>query len=86
MKTLPFPYIIITTLLLITVTTMATLNFPFSWVFYLTVIGQIAVVIMVYKTLKDNYTTDKTFEHFYEDRPIEPLGFNAENELEDIKL
>ncbi|WP_179021095.1 hypothetical protein [Winogradskyella forsetii] len=86
MKSSPFPYIIITTLLLIMVTIMATLNFPFSWVFYLTVIGQIAVVVMVYKTLNDKYTTDKTFEHFYEDRPIEPSGFNAENELEDIKL
>ena len=38
------------------------------------------VVVMVYKVLTDNYTTDKTFEHFYEDRPIEPLDIKAENE------
>lgn len=84
MKTSPFPYIIITTLLLITLTVMATLNFSFTWIFYLTVIGQVAVVLMVYKTLRDHYTTDKTFDHYYEDRPIKPFGFNAENELDDV--
>lgn len=78
MKTSPFPYIIITTLLLITVTVMASLNFSFTWVFYLTVIGQVSVVWMVYKTLKDKYTTNKTFEHFYEDHPIEPFRYNGE--------
>lgn len=78
MKTSPFPYIIITTLLLIAVTVMASLNFSFTWVFYLTVIGQVSVVWMVYKTLKDKYTTNKTFEHFYEDHPIEPFRYNGE--------
>ena len=60
----------ITTLVLITVTIMASMGFPFNWVFYVTVIGQIMVVYMVYKVLTDNYQTDKTFEDFYEDRPI----------------
>ena len=78
MKTSPFPYIILSTLLLITVTIMASLNFSFSWVFYLTVIGQASVVWMVYKTLKDKYTTSKTFEHFYEDHPIESFKYNGE--------
>lgn len=49
---------------------MAAINFAFHWIFYLTVIGQILLVIMVYKILKDKYTTSKTFEHFYEDFPI----------------
>ncbi len=71
MKTSPFLYVAITTLLLITITIMCAMGFPFNWIFYLTVIGQILVVIMVYKVLTDNYTTDKTFRHFYEDRPIE---------------
>lgn len=44
---------------------------PFGLVFYLTVLGQVLVVLMVYKVLTDNYTTNKTFEHFYEDKPIE---------------
>ncbi|APY08761.1 hypothetical protein BWZ20_10790 [Winogradskyella sp. J14-2] len=80
MKQSPFIYIAITTMLLITITIMCAMDFPFNWVFYLTVIGQILVVVMVYKVLKDNYSTDKTFEHFYEDRPIEPIEVRAENE------
>ncbi|MGC1515612.1 MAG: hypothetical protein WA810_08540 [Maribacter sp.] len=59
-----------TTLILITVTIMAAMNFPFNWVFYVTVLGQVAVVYMVYKVLTDEYTTEKTFEDFYEDHPI----------------
>jgi hypothetical protein len=65
---------------------MCSLNFPFNWVFYLTVIGQVLVVVMVYKVLTDTYTTDKTFEHFYEDRPIQPIEVMAENESEKLKL
>lgn len=80
MKKSPFLYIAITTLLLITITIMCSMNFPFNWVFYLTVIGQILVVLMVYKVLTDNYSTDKTFEYFYEDCPIEPIEVRAENE------
>ncbi|WP_138434987.1 hypothetical protein [Winogradskyella algicola] len=80
MKQSPFIYIAITTILLITITIMCAMDFPFNWVFYLTVIGQILVVVMVYKVLTDNYSTDKTFEHFYEDRPIEPIEVRAENE------
>lgn len=76
----PFFYIALTTLLLVTITIMSSLNFPFSWVFYLTVIGQFFVVVMVYKVLRDNYTTDKTFEHFYEDRPVQPLEIQIEKE------
>lgn len=80
MKQSPLLYVAITTLLLITITIMCAMNFPFNWVFYLTVIGQILVVIMVYKVLTDNYSTSKTFEHFYEDCPIEPIEVRAENE------
>ena len=60
----------ITTLVLITVTIMASMGFPFNWVFYVTVAGQIMLVYMVYRVLTDNYQTDKTFEDFYEDRPV----------------
>lgn len=60
-----------TTLVLFTVTIMAAMNFPFNWVFYITVLGQIMIVYMVYRVLTDNYTTSKTFEDFYEDHPIE---------------
>jgi len=59
-----------TTLVLFTVTIMAAMNFPFNWVFYVTVIGQLMIVYMVYKVLTDNYTTSKTFKDFYEDYPV----------------
>lgn len=80
MKVSPFFYISITTVLLITITIMCAMNMPFNWVFYLTVISQILVVVMVYKVLTDNYNTDKTFDHFYEDRPIEPIEIPIEKE------
>ena len=63
-------YVWVTTLLLITVSVMASVNIPFNWLFYLVVIGQILVVLMVYRVLIDNYTTTKTFQDFYEDHPI----------------
>ncbi|MCA0154096.1 hypothetical protein [Winogradskyella vincentii] len=86
MKTSPFLYIAITTLILITITVMSAMDFPFGWVFYLTVLGQVFLVVMVYKVLTDDYKTDKTFDHFYEDRPIEPLELRAENETEKFRL
>ena len=64
-------WVAITTMFLVTVTIMVSMNMPFNWVFYLTCIGQVLVGVMVYKVLTDNYTTDKTFKHFYEDRPID---------------
>lgn len=64
-------WVSITSILLLTVTTMAAMNFPFNWVFYTTVLGQVALVYMVYKVLTDNYTTKKTFKDFYEDVPVE---------------
>ncbi len=56
-----------TTITLVIVTIMATMNFLFNWVFYVTVLGQL---MMVYKVLSDNYETEKTFKDFYEDNPI----------------
>ena len=41
---------------------------------------------MVYKVLRDDYKTDKTFDHFYEDKPIDPFGVSAENESEKFRL
>lgn len=63
-------YVVITTLLLVMLTIMVVMDMPFNWVFYLTCIGQIFVIVMVYRVLRDNYTTDKTFRDFYEDHPI----------------
>lgn len=59
-----------TTMVLVTVTIMVSMNFPFNWVFYATIFGQGLVVYMVYKVLTDDYDTVKTFEDYYEDHPI----------------
>lgn len=59
-----------TTLVLFSLTIMAAMDFPFHWIFYITVIGQIMLISMVFKVLRDKYTTDKTFKDFYEDYPL----------------
>jgi hypothetical protein len=69
MKITAMHWVAITTLLLITVTIFATMNLAFNWIFYITMLGQASVVVMVYKVLKDNYVTDKTFKDRYEDFP-----------------
>lgn len=71
MKTSAMFWVGVTTLVLFTVTIMAAMNFPFNWVFYVTVFGQLMIVYMVYKVLTDDYNTNKTFKDFYEDYPIE---------------
>ena len=63
-------YVAITTLLLVTLAIMVSMNLPFNIIFWMTSLGQILVIVMVYKVLRDNYTTEKTFDDFYEDHPI----------------
>ena len=63
-------YVVVTTLLLVTLTVGVAMGLPFNWAFLLTCIGQILLVLMVFRVLKDDYATDKTFDDFYEDRPI----------------
>jgi len=62
--------VLFTTVFLLVLTALAFAKIGFSWVFVLTVIGQLLLVLMVYKVLRDHYTTNKTFEDFYEDYPI----------------
>ena len=64
-------YIAITTFFLVAATIMSALNIAFSWVFYTTLGGQILLLVMVYKILTDDYQTDKTFDHWYEDNPMD---------------
>lgn len=70
MKNSAMFWVAATTFVLVGLTIMGAINFPFNWVFYVTVLGQVMVVYMVYRVLTDNYTTDKTFDDFYEDHPI----------------
>ena len=60
----------LTTLILVTVTIFAAMDLAFNWIFYLTVLGQVSLVVTVYKVLRDDYTTEKTFKDFYEDQPM----------------
>ena len=71
MKNLGIPLLIIATFVLILVTIFAYLDLAFSWVFYLTVIGQAILVFAVYKVLNDDYDTNKVFQNWYEDHPKE---------------
>jgi hypothetical protein len=63
-------WVAITTFFLLILTIGAVMGFAFNWIFYATVLGQGLVVVMVYKVLTDAYTTSKTFDDFYEDRPV----------------
>ena len=63
-------YLIITTVVLLTLVVMVYYNLPFSLVFFVTLGGQLLLIFTVYKVLTDDYTTDKTFEDWYEDHPI----------------
>ena len=58
-----------TTLILVRLISMASLNFPFNWMFYLTFLGQGLLVYMVYRVLTNTYDTHQTFDDFYEDNP-----------------
>lgn len=70
MKVSTMGLVAITTIALLLLTIMAALDYPFNWVFYMTVLGQALLIYMVYRVLVDDYKTDKTFEDFYEDHPI----------------
>lgn len=70
MKINAIAYLAATTVILVTVAIFAAMDFPFSWIFYLTGIGEILLIVSVYKILHDHYTTNKTFEDFYEDNPV----------------
>ncbi len=69
MKLSAMTFIGLTILLLLTVVIFASMDFSFSWVFYATCAGQVLLVYTVYKILRDDYKTEKTFRDFYEDRP-----------------
>ncbi len=74
MKFSAMNWLALTTLILVTVTIFASMNLAFNWIFYLTVLGQVILVITVYKVLTDDYDTTKTFEDFYEDNPMSGDG------------
>ncbi len=70
MKNTAIRLILATSLLLVVITILAGLNFSFSLIFFLTLFGQVLLIYTVYKVLTDKYTTDKTFDDWYEDHPM----------------
>lgn len=64
-------YIVITTILLVAVAVMVFYNLSYDLIFYTVLAGQAWWLLTVYKVLTDDYTTDKTFDNWYEDHPID---------------
>lgn len=46
---------------------------PVTLLMILFIIGNFLIPFMVFKVLRDNYTTYKTFKDWYEDNPIDTL-------------
>ena len=69
MKITAINWLVITTVLLITLCVLANFNISFGIIFGIMLIGQALLIFSVYKILRDNYSTDKTFKDLYEDRP-----------------
>lgn len=69
MKSTATFYISITTFLLAAVAFMVYFDFSFSSVFYTVLAGQAWWLFTVYKVLTEDYSTEKTFDDWYEDYP-----------------
>ncbi|UZH56308.1 hypothetical protein JRG66_05435 [Salinimicrobium tongyeongense] len=63
-------YVVITSLLLALVAVMVFYNLPYNAVFFTVLLGQAWWLFTVYKVLTDKYSTNKTFDDWYEDHPV----------------
>ena len=63
-------YVFITTVLLVAVGVMVFYNLPYDLIVYAVIAGQAWWLLTVYKVLTDDYSTDKTFDDWYEDHPV----------------
>ena len=63
-------YVIISSLILVAIAVMVFYNVSFPVVFYTVLFGQAFWIFTVYKVLTDNYSTQKTFDDWYEDHPV----------------
>lgn len=64
-------YVIISSLILVAIAVMVFYNVSYPIVFYTVLFGQAFWLFTVYKVLTDNYSTEKTFDDWYEDHPME---------------
>ena len=71
MKIKPIIWLYITSIALVMVAVFSYFNFPFPIVFFTVVFGQGLLIYTVYRILTDDYSTNKTFDDFYEDHPID---------------
>ncbi|SDK68923.1 hypothetical protein SAMN04488034_101120 [Salinimicrobium catena] len=63
-------HVVITTILLVAVAVMVFYNLSYDLIFYTVLAGQAWWLLTVYKVLTDDYSTDKTFDDWYEDHPV----------------
>lgn len=68
MKITAMGLVAFTTFFLFILVLLSTLPVGFGLIFFLTLIGQALVVLMVYKVLTDDFKTSKTFEDFYQEQ------------------
>ncbi len=73
MKITGMGLLIATSIILVALTVLASLNFSFGILFYLMCFGQLLLIFTVYKILTDNYVTEKAFDDMYEDKSPEKL-------------
>lgn len=69
MKNTAFFLVGFTTLYLVFFIAFCQINTSLKMMSILFVIGNLLIVLMVYKVLKDFYSTTKTFKNWYEDHP-----------------
>jgi len=63
-------YVVVTTILLVAVAIMVFFNLAYDLIFYTVLAGQAWWLLTIYKVLTDKYSTEKTFDDWYEDHPI----------------
>jgi len=67
MKFTGITFLIITSVMLLLLTILASTGTGFAPVFYLMIAGQALFLFTVYKVLTDDYKTSKTFKDGYQD-------------------
>lgn len=77
MKNQSYIWLAISTVFLIAVAVTAHYQMNFPFVYSLVIIGQLVLIFTVYKVLTDKYSTDKTFNDWYEDKPQKDKTYSS---------
>lgn len=73
MKNFAIKLVWFTTLYVFIFAGLCQLNVPLQVLIISLIFGYFLILFMVYKVLKDKYTTTKTFKDWYEDHPMDTL-------------